>query len=266
MFIPSDSQQHSFEATVFDVGQGTAVVMRSQHAVVVYDTGARYPSGFAPFEHTALPWLKGSGISTVDLLFLSHDDIDHTGGEAALQKALAVNLRVVGQSQMLSSGDQLCAKGQAWQAGELRLSALSGSEGENDNEMSCVLLVESKNCRFLLAGDIGATTEAEIISELKANHGGSQKPIHWLLAAHHGSRYSSTDTFLRYVKPEHIVFSSGYLNRFNHPHPDVLSRAQAVGAESHRTDLHGAIRLWEQDGKCLASRWRDQRLRFWSRY
>ncbi|MGB0734263.1 MAG: hypothetical protein ACPGPF_10870, partial [Pontibacterium sp.] len=63
-----------------------------------------------------------------------------------------------------------------------------------------------------------------------------------------------------------VVFSSGYLNRFNHPHPDVLARVEQVGAHSHRTDLHGAIRLVEKEGECVVERWRDSRQRFWSHY
>jgi competence protein ComEC len=64
-----------------------------------------------------------------------------------------------------------------------------------------------------------------------------------LKVPHHGSRTSSSSTFLAAVRPEMALVSVGYRNRFNHPHPEVVERYQALDVRLFRTDLQGAIRV-----------------------
>ena len=108
--------------------------------------------------------------------------------------------------------------------------------GFSDNAMSCVLKAESPWGSVLLTGDVPEGTESAL-----AERTGGALSADVLLAAHHGSRYSTTDSFLNLVSPQTAVFSVGANNRFGHPHADALSRAKNAGAEILRTDLHGAI-------------------------
>lgn len=64
-----------------------------------------------------------------------------------------------------------------------------------------------------------------------------------LLAPHHGSRTSSTASFIAAVQPQATVFTVGYRNRFHHPHPGVVQRYQEQGARLYRSDRDGAIVL-----------------------
>ena len=86
-----------------------------------------------------------------------------------------------------------------------------------------------------------------------------------LLVPHHGSRSSSTAAFVAAVQPGYALVSAGHRNRFGHPHPDVLARYRAAGAEILDTSRHGAVRLRvEADGTITApERWRIDHRRFW---
>jgi len=58
---------------------------------------------------------------------------------------------------------------------------------------------------------------------------------------HHGSRTSSTSSFVAAVAPRHAVFSVGYRNRYGHPRADVVARYDHADAAIHRTDYAGAL-------------------------
>ena len=70
-----------------------------------------------------------------------------------------------------------------------------------------------------------------------------------LKAAHHGSRTSSSDSFLRRVSPKWVVYSAGAGNSFEFPNPDVVARTQALGARTCSTQS-GAV-LAESNGRTL---------------
>jgi competence protein ComEC len=59
--------------------------------------------------------------------------------------------------------------------------------------------------------------------------------------AHHGSRTSSTATFLETVKPRLALISAGINNLYHHPAPEVVERLQDQGARILRTDQTGEI-------------------------
>ena len=63
-----------------------------------------------------------------------------------------------------------------------------------------------------------------------------------LVVSHHGSRYSSDESFLRAITPDKAVISVGD-NRNGHPAEETLRRLQAVGATVWRTDQQGSIRI-----------------------
>ena len=71
-----------------------------------------------------------------------------------------------------------------------------------------------------------------------------------LKAEHHGSRWSTTESFLDRVHPSLVVLSCGANNVYNHPHQEVLDRLSARGIRAFRTDRQGAITV-ETDGLTL---------------
>ncbi|HST26798.1 MAG TPA: DNA internalization-related competence protein ComEC/Rec2, partial [Rudaea sp.] len=76
-----------FTAYMLDVGQGQAFVVRTRDHAVIYDAGARFPSGFDVGEATVVPALHALGIEHVDRMIISHGDNDHAGGAMAVAAA-----------------------------------------------------------------------------------------------------------------------------------------------------------------------------------
>ena len=121
------------------------------------------------------------------------------------------------------------------------------------------MLIEWRDQRILLPGDIEATAEALVIAELS-------KPVTVLLAPHHGSKTSSTVEFVNTVRPQHVVFSAGYRHHFGHPHGQVVVRYSEAGSRLWNTAEQGALSfIWDSSGDLHITSARDNGWRFWWR-
>ena len=128
------------------------------------------------------------------------------------------------------------------QIGEVRIRLLHptreflGRKLKNDlNQVSLVLELSYGETRVILPGDIGQGVEKLIIPNLE----GGMRTL--LVAAHHGSRYSSGEEFLDALRPQAIAFSCGYDNQFGFPAPEVLARCGERNIPMYRTDINGAV-------------------------
>ncbi len=237
------------EVTVLDVGQGTAVLIRSGDHALLYDTGGGDPAGVNMGSRVVLPFLQAQGIVSLDTLVISHPDLDHSAGTAVVLDAVAVNrFRYGGEKPDVGEG-RPCVAGEAWrwpggQIFQFLSPALEATLGSNDS--SCVLQVQVGDYRLLLPGDIEAERERSL-----AQYWGEQLGSDWILAAHHGSNTSSTRTFLKRVSPEIAVISSGYANRFGHPHVNVIQRLDGQSATLYNTSTDGALTFELAPGKAL---------------
>jgi competence protein ComEC len=114
------------------------------------------------------------------------------------------------------------------------------SAGENNR--SLVLKLTYGTVSFLFTGDIEHEAERALL------HSSDNLRATVLKVPHHGSRTSSSEAFVRAVNPGIAVFSVQRHSRFGHPHPVVVERYQASGAQVWRTDKHGAISV-RSDGQ-----------------
>jgi len=255
----------AFSALVADVGQGTAVLLRTRNHLLVYDAGPQYSRESDAGQRVLVPLLRARGERRVDLLVISHRDIDHAGGAASLLDALPV----AGLSTSLDDSHPLrqrglphtaCRAGQRWAWDGVHFAVLHPTEDDvafaaRPNAVSCVLRVEDAAGRsLLLTGDIEAPQEAALLQR-----GAADLASTVLLVPHHGSRTSSTGAFLDAVQPRLAVVQAGYRSRFGHPAADVLARHAQRGITVVRTDGCGAW-VWH-DG--AASCTRDVRRRYW---
>ena len=144
---------------------------------------------------------------------------------------------------------------EAWEWDGVRFSLWQWAGASDSNQKSCVLQVQAGDERLLLTGDIDARAEREL---LKSPLG---VPTRWLQAPHHGSKTSSSMVFLKALAPEIVLISRGHGNSFGHPHPQVMARYQALGAQVLDSAERGAVKFrLGASGK--AESMRDQR-RFW---
>lgn len=269
---PEPAPAEGFRLTALDVGQGMAVLVEAGGRRLLYDTGPGWEAGADSGARVVVPWLRSRGISSLDMLVISHADIDHSGGAASV-------LRLAGASRVFSSipsGHRLlagisehepCRRGDSWQWGAVRFEFLHpgsefppGAARSPTNALSCVLKIESPAGSALLAGDIEARQEIDLVERL-----GTRLRSDLLLAPHHGSNTSSSSGFLAAVNPRVAVFQVGYRNRFRHPTARVLARYQDAGIEVLRTDHHGALTIHAfQPGQAWRiERGRETPARYW---
>ncbi len=239
-----------FEVMVLDVGQGTAAVVRTRSQVLLYDAGPRYPSGFDIGEAIVAPYLRRAHGGRVTEFVLSHADIDHVGGALAVRRLATVRGTSIGEPVPGIVG-RPCRAGDGWLWDGVRFRVLSPEPGYGGNDASCVIEVDDGRGVALLAGDVERAAERRM----------AVRPATFLLVPHHGSRTSSTRTFVEGVCPRFAVMSAGFRNRFGHPHPEVLERYRSVGAHVLETALLGSIE-WRSDAPGVVRVGRDDR-RYW---
>lgn len=236
-----------FEAVVLDVGQGTAVLVRTTNRLLVYDAGPSYSPEADAGQRVLLPLLRARGEPRVDLLVLSHRDTDHVGGAASLMAGVpvaALRSSLEPTHPLLARGvpHQPCEAGQAWTWDGVRFellhpSAAALAAGGKPNTLSCVLRVVGEGASMLLAGDLEAAQESALVAA------GTELRADVLVVPHHGSRTSSTPAFIDAVAPRTAVFQAGYRSRFGHPAPDIVARYEARAITTVRSDRCGAWTL-----------------------
>jgi competence protein ComEC len=273
--------QGTVTATFLDVGQGSAVVLRTARHTLVYDTGPSMGQANAA-ERIIIPQLYAMGLRRIDGLVVSHGDDDHASGLAQLVQShrppwIATSMaQEEVQKRVVANGPATnrCQldQGWVWDGVWFRFVYPFGAMPEDPrhlgkNEDSCVLeVIDAAGRRILLTGDIPQLQEDELISRTGWLAWGSvsrgERPM-VLLAAHHGSRGSSSETFLRALQPTAVVFQAGYRSRFNHPHPEVLSRLRGLEIPFVRTDLQGDLQMHWQGDRPVFLAAADLRRRFW---
>lgn len=269
LFLPILSTQSSplksgeWKATVLDVGQGLAVLVQTQNSNTLYDTGPDWPGDGDSGVSTVLPALRALGVKKLEDLILSHNDNDHTGGAKSVLAAMPTKRLYTSLPDNHSLRGQIglhrpCLQGDQWSQDLVNfkvLSPLAKTEAHNDNDRSCVIKITSDQGSLLLTGDISADKEREIIEQRQD----LRSTV--LIAPHHGSKRSSTSVFITQTAAQAVIFSSGYRNHFNHPHPDVIARYQVQ--KQYRTDLEGAIHIQFQHGQLEIITENSLSRRFW---
>jgi competence protein ComEC len=247
--------------TLLDVGQGLATVVQTQHHTLVFDTGAKYAEQADMGESVVLPYLQYQGISQIDTLLISHGDIDHSGGAESLLADMPVTkiYSSVAAWAERPSGNY-CRTGQRWQWDGVDFSMLSpdekGFNSENDN--SCVLRISNRQHSFLLTGDIQQTAESHLVERY-----GNDLASEVLVAPHHGSKTSSSQSFIEQVRPERVLIPAGYRNRFGFPHLSVMQRYEKLQANIFSSANNGAISLKTDGAEMTQTLARQQQRKYW---
>ena len=267
-----------FDLVAVDVGQGTAVLVRTRNHLLLYDSGPQYAPEVDAGQRVLLPLLRARGEHRIDALMLSHRDTDHVGGASSLLHGLPIAeltssiedahpLRSQAQQQSVPS--RRCEAGQRWEWDGVKFEVLHPVVGDyalplRSNAMSCVLRVQGASAgsdgSVLLTGDIEREQEIRLLRE----HPGALRST-VLIAPHHGSKTSSTAAFLDAVAPQVAVFQAGHLNRYGHPADEVLARYRERGIARIDTPSCGAW-TWRSStdrGNSPANCERDDSRRYW---
>lgn len=262
------------EVTFFDIGQGDAIFIETpkKHQILI-DGG---PSAVIleklgkemPF------WDK-----SIDLIILTHPERDHLAGLIEVLKKYQVEnilwtgiirdtaeyqewLKLIKEDSNPSTTFPLrrapkanifiAKNGQKIKAAKTVLDILypfenlADQEFKNSNDTSIVSRLVFNNTSFLFTGDITQMVE----KELSNSHELENIDSNVLKVAHHGSKTSSSEEFLKEVSPEIAVISAGKENSYGHPHSEVLERLENFGIKVLRTDQVGDIKIFS-DGENL---------------
>jgi competence protein ComEC len=252
--------------TFIDVGQGDAAFIRfPRGATLLVDAGGLpAASAFDIGDRVVAPVLREAGVRRLDYLALTHGDPDHIGGAAAIVDEFRP--REVWEGIPVPRFEPLTALRLEAQAAGLRwANVYTGDHVDRDgvsvralhpdradwerqkvrNDDSLVLDIRWRDVSVLMTGDIGRAVERTIAV--------APSRIRILKVPHHGSLTSSSEEFIRAIRPTIAVVSVGRANHFGHPVPEVLDRYRDAGIQVYRTDRDGAVTV-DTDGASVAVR------------
>nr|WP_314629991.1 DNA internalization-related competence protein ComEC/Rec2 [uncultured Janthinobacterium sp.] len=271
--LPSSPPPGQLWVTAFDVGQGMAVLVETHGHRLLYDTGPAYSADSDGASRVIVPYLRARGIARLDGVIISHSDLDHAGGAVSLlenvQAGWLASSLFAGHPAVEAQKERQrphlhCVAGQSWTWEGVHFAMLHPLPASHldislkPNARSCSVKITAGRHSILLAGDIEAAQEAQLL----ARSAQGELAADVLLAPHHGSGTSSTQPFLSAVHPSLAIFQVGHRNRYKHPKAQVYERYGAMGITRLRTDVEGAVLL--AFGEDIAvTRYRAARPRYW---
>lgn len=263
---PKVIQPGEFDLSVFDVGMGTSILLKTQTHSLVYDFGPSSRFGYSAADLALIPALRQQRIDQPDLLIISHVDQDHSGGFRSFlpnyePARLLSGTPLETQARFnLNHRVRSCHSYPDWVWDGVAFSFISSatlSDGASTNNRSCVLLIEGRQ-RVLIPGDIEAVQEQKLVDVYQ---GSIRADL--LVVPHHGSKTSSSRVFIESVQPAQVIFTLSHANRWGFPHPLVVERFKSIGSDLYRTDQQGAIIIQSRIGGMKIEALREQKVRIW---
>ncbi|MGP7819025.1 DNA internalization-related competence protein ComEC/Rec2 [Niallia sp. 01092] len=252
------------EVTFIDIGQGDSILIKEPFHKGVYliDTGGTiewdkedWQIKNNPYEvgkDVVVPFLKSKGISSIDKLILTHGDLDHIGGSLAVLKSIHVKEIVLPftWAELSKEEKEITAlarkkriavtyvkSGQLWKNGNDSFSILSPIDKETENKNDGCIVIKGRigGLDWLFTGDLEEEGEKKLLQKYP------MLTTDILKVGHHGSKTSTSSLFLNTIHPKAAIISVGKINRYGHPHKEVLERLQEKKITIWRTDKNGAI-------------------------
>lgn len=244
--------------TMLDVGQGDSILLELSHnRNILVDTG-----GVLSYEKEAwqmrkketnmaknkiIPYLKSRGIGSLEVLVLTHGDVDHLGEALHLLERFKVKQVIMNSGYNNSyenkiieycenhkiSYQQISRK--TIQIAKQTFSFLNDKDNENENEDSLIFYTQLKGKNILFMGDAGKESEQEILESYQL------PAMDILKVGHHGSRNSSSESFIKIIQPKYAIIGVGKNNRYKHPHEETLELL--TNSQIYRTDINGSIQI-----------------------
>ena len=229
-------------ATVLDVGQADAILVRQGGAVALVDCG---------LDERVVSALVRNNVHHIDAVFVTHWDEDHWGGLPDVLDQFSVGTIAVAANALEDAPAEVLnrpgvtyrqvARGDAIDIGAFRARVMwpfDTVDGEG-NEDSLVLLLSyvqgGQSLRMLLTGDAELDQEREFVQEVG--------DIDVLKLGHHGSKVSVDLDLLETLKPELSIASAGEGNRYGHPSDACIDAVKEAGGAFACTIEHGDITI-----------------------
>ena len=226
-----------------NVGQGDSIFIKVGDCDILIDAGT------SNYGSTVSSYLRSKGVDDIELMINTHPDSDHVGGltqvlkdyvveEVWMSKDTSKTTTAYKNFTSAVNNEGLTAKkpnkGTVYTYEYLTLTVLYSAVGSDSNNSSIVIMMEYGNFRFLFMGDAGEEVENQLVSA------GTDLECDVLKVGHHGSKYSSSSSFLKAVSAEYGVICVGS-NGYGHPTSEALTRLSNAGTSVYRTDKNGNV-------------------------
>jgi len=229
--------------TVLDVGQGLSVAVLIDEFTMLIDCGSNSSGNAGEAAHG---FLMSVGITSVDLLVITHFHADHINGVEFLLSRIAVSALAIPDPEGSYLAEDIIELARKRGTDIIYVSEIYsivfddislyiypplGIGDENERGLS-ILTVGDINA--LITGDMNSSTERALLRYA------ALPKLDLLVVGHHGSKYSTSEELLNALLPEIAIIPVGK-NSFGHPSPEVLGRLERIGAATYRTDEFGHI-------------------------
>ncbi|MCH5263681.1 MAG: DNA internalization-related competence protein ComEC/Rec2 [Lachnospiraceae bacterium] len=270
LLVLSIKLPQGLQITIVDVGQGDCIYLAEDSGIhMLIDGGSSDKSDVAKYQ--MMPYLKHEGVSHLDAIVVTHPDSDHISGiRAMLEETDTSGISVgtlylpdVGEAgrneeyrelEQLARAADVSVKylgvGDTLKCGKVMLTCLHPEKGWDEKEAnaySTVLYLKYGSFTALFTGDLEGEGEKLVVERLDDFL--PVQGITLLKVAHHGSKYSTDEAFLKAVNPKLALISSGRNNRYGHPHEALMERLKDSGCYIYRTQESGAITVRVRGGK-----------------
>lgn len=232
-----------------DVGQGQSLTVISGDNCVAIDCGGGAKDKNAG--QIASAHLLSRGRRKIDALVLTHLHSDHANGVVSLMAKTEVR-RLILSDDSACDGELLEGITAAAERSGTEIIHISGDTEMDFGNISLTLYAPrdkggvNERCLMCRVGafekDMLVTADAPISAENALVDTADLSGIEYLIAGHHGSRYSNGGKLLKAVGGETAIVSVGY-NNYGHPTNETLARFAAYGYNVLRTDLNGTVEI-----------------------
>ena len=235
--------------TMLDVGQGDSLMIAfpNNKGNILIDTGGIVNFTKTNYEistSTIIPYLKSIGIKKINYLVLTHGDFDHMGEAVNLVNGFKVEQVVFNCGEFNDLEKELikvlnqkkikyysCVK--ELNIDNNKLYFLQTKKYDNENDNSNVIYTELNGYKFMFMGDAGVDKEKDILDKYNLSN------VDVLKVGHHGSKTSSSKSFINETNPKYSIISVGKNNRYGHPNKEILNNLE--NSKIYRTDQDGSI-------------------------
>ena len=216
------------EISSIDVGQGDSFFIRTSHnKKILIDGGGSRDNDYDVGESVLIPYLLNHQVTFIDLIIISHAHADHINGIFTVLEKLHVGAVMIGPQQNEDENiERLCqlckeknvklltiSQGDNFMMDDIHFQVLYPSNEistDNLNNYSLVIKMSYASRSMLFTGDIESEGELEMLKNVHED----ELDVDILKVAHHGAKTSSTEEFLKRVKPEICVISVSAKNTY----------------------------------------------------